>query len=77
MKTDYSDMLEKPHHESAVHPRLSMEQRAAQFMPFAALTGFSESIEITAEKTVSSVLEEEKGFENPFPPEDSIIDNTI
>lgn len=36
----YDDMLELPHHQSAVHPRMSMENRAAQFSPFAALTGY-------------------------------------
>lgn len=61
MKNDYSDLLTLPHHVSDTHPRLSMEQRAAQFMPFAALTGFSESIETTAENKKAAVLEEEKG----------------
>lgn len=61
MKNDYSDLLLLPHHVSDTHPRLSMEQRAAQFMPFAALTGFSESIVSTAENKTAAILEEEKG----------------
>jgi len=61
VRNDYADLLDLPHHESDTHPRLSMEQRAAQFMPFAALTGFGESIEETAENSVSRVLESEKG----------------
>lgn len=61
MKNDYSDLLYLSHHVSDSHPRLSMEQRAAQFMPFAALTGFSESIVSTAESKTAALLEEEKG----------------
>lgn len=61
MKKDYDDLLGKPHHVSKKHAPLSMEQRAAQFMPFAALTGFSESIQDTAAVSVQTVLDEEKG----------------
>lgn len=65
MKTDYSDLLDLPHHVSDTHPRLSMEQRAAQFMPFAALTGFGDSIMETADRTITAVLEDEKCRFNP------------
>ncbi len=41
---DYSDIINMPHHVSKRHPRMSMMQRAAQFAPFAALTGYSEAI---------------------------------
>lgn len=41
----YDDMLELPHHVSRNHPRMSEENRAAQFMPFAALTGYGDMIE--------------------------------
>ena len=34
-----------PHYVSKKRPRMSMEQRAAQFAPFAALTGFEDEIE--------------------------------
>ncbi len=40
----YDDIINLPHHISKKHPRLSMEQRAAQFAPFAALTGYDEQI---------------------------------
>lgn len=50
MKKDYSDIINMPHYESPDHPRMSKEARAAQFMPFAALTGYEEAIERTAEE---------------------------
>ena len=36
----YSDIIHLPHHKSATRPHMSMHDRAAQFSPFAALTGF-------------------------------------
>lgn len=41
---DYSDIINMPHHVSKRHPQMSMMQRAAQFAPFAALTGYSDAI---------------------------------
>lgn len=52
-KTGYEDMIDLPHHTSPVHPRMSMEERAAQFSPFAALTGYENVIQETGRKTVS------------------------
>ncbi len=40
----YDDIINLPHHISKKHPRLSMEQRAAQFAPFSALTGYEDEI---------------------------------
>lgn len=40
----YEDMLHLPHPVSAVHPRMPMINRAAQFSPFAALTGYDAAI---------------------------------
>ena len=37
----YEDIIHLPHHTSKTHPRMSMLERAAQFSPFAALTGYS------------------------------------
>ena len=47
MKDDYSDIinLEQPEPDPVKHPRMSMRDRAAQFAPFAALTGFDDSID--------------------------------
>ena len=44
MNPKYEDMAKMPHHQSIYHPHMSNLDRAAQFMPFAALTGFGESI---------------------------------
>lgn len=46
----YGDIIDLPHHESAKHPHLSMDLRAAQFAPFAALTGFGDAIKETARR---------------------------
>ena len=40
----YDDIINLPHHVSKRHPQMSMWNRAAQFAPFAALTGYEESI---------------------------------
>lgn len=45
---DYSDIINLPHHVSKVHPRMTMSERAAQFSPFAALTGHHEAVKETA-----------------------------
>lgn len=50
MTKDYSDIINMPHYESPKHPRMSKEARAAQFMPFAALTGYEDAIALTAEE---------------------------
>lgn len=47
----YDDIINLPHHESKKHPRMSKEARAAQFAPFAALTGYDDVIKETARLT--------------------------
>lgn len=47
----YEDIVNLPHPESKRHPRMSMANRAAQFAPFAALTGHDEAIAETARQT--------------------------
>lgn len=46
----YDDIIELPHHEPK-HPRMTLENRAAQFAPFAALTGHGAAIAETARLT--------------------------
>ena len=57
MKKDYSDIIDLPHHDSEKHPRMRRESRAAQFMPFAALTGYEETIAQTAEEAMAEFEE--------------------
>ena len=40
----YDDIIHLPHHVSATRPQMPMSDRAAQFAPFSALTGFDASI---------------------------------
>ena len=51
----YDDLMDLPHHTSAVHPPMSVYDRAAQFAPFAALTGHDTAIRETARLTESRV----------------------
>ena len=59
MTEDYSDIINLPHHVSHNHPQMPMEARAAQFAPFAALTGYDAVIHETARLTDRQVELEE------------------
>ena len=48
---DYSDIINLPHHVSQNHPPMPMMNRAAQFAPFAALTGYDDVIQETGRLT--------------------------
>ena len=47
----YADIINLPHHVSRNHPQMSMADRAAQFSPFAALTGHDAAIAEAARLT--------------------------
>lgn len=47
----YDDIIHLPHHVSAVHPPMDVADRAAQFSPFAALTGHDAAIHEAARLT--------------------------
>ena len=51
MTDKYNDIINLPHHVSATRPQMSMMDRAAQFSPFAALTGYDSAIKETARLT--------------------------
>ena len=51
MTGPYDDIINLPHHVSATRPQMSRENRAAQFSPFAALTGHDAAIIETARLT--------------------------
>ena len=48
---NYEDIINMPHHVSTKHPQMSLENRAAQFAPFAALTGYNDIIKETSRLT--------------------------
>lgn len=47
----YEDIMDLPHHQSQVHPHMPRADRAAQFSPFAALTGHEAAIQETGRLT--------------------------
>lgn len=51
MSGKYDDIIDLPHPTSKKHPRMSRQNRAAQFSPFAALTGYDAAIRETARIT--------------------------
>lgn len=51
MKNDYSDIIDHPHYVSKTRPQMSELERAAQFSPFAALTGYDAAIQETGRLT--------------------------
>ncbi len=51
----YKDIIDLDHYELRYHNRMSIENRAAQFSPFAALTGYSESIKETSRLTKEEI----------------------
>lgn len=54
----YGDILNLPHHVSETHPPIPTADRASQFAPFAALTGYKEAIEET-ERMAEEKIERE------------------
>ena len=51
----YSDIINLPHHVSTVHTSMSLHDRAAQFLPFAALTGYDDAIKETGRLTTERI----------------------
>ncbi|MCD8241916.1 MAG: hypothetical protein LUD73_05990 [Lachnospiraceae bacterium] len=48
---DYQDIIHLPHVTSKHRPHMSMSERAAQFSPFAALTGYDSTVEEAARQS--------------------------
>ena len=60
MKDLYEDIINRPHHVSKARPQMSELERAAQFAPFAAMTGYDSAIKETGRLTDESIeLDEE------------------
>lgn len=58
----YSDIMDAEHPVSARHPAMAIGDRAAQFSPFAALTGYDAVIAETARLTEDDIVLEEEGI---------------
>lgn len=59
----YDDIINMEHPTSATHPRMSLHDRAAQFAPFAALTGHSALIKETARVTSKRITLDDYAIE--------------
>ena len=57
----YKDIINRPHKQSSKRPHMSLLDRAAQFAPFAALTGYDDAIKETGRLTDERIeMSEEK-----------------
>lgn len=52
----YDDIINLPHHVSKTHKPMSMESRASQFAPFAALSGYGDAVKETARLTDKEII---------------------
>ncbi len=52
----YEDIISLPHHVSDHHPQMSIHDRAAQFSPFAALTGYGDAVDETEREALDRQL---------------------
>ncbi len=50
----YDDIINLEHHQSTRRPHMTMSKRAAQFAPFAALTGYEEAVQEMADSVERS-----------------------
>lgn len=60
----YDDIIDLPHHVSTTHSHMSMLDRAAQFQPFRALSGYEDAVKDTARLTDEKIelMEDEKAL---------------
>lgn len=56
---DYDDIINLPHHTSKQHRPMSMLNRAAQFAPFAALSGYDEAIKDASQIVINDFTTDE------------------
>ena len=60
MMDKYADIINLPHPTSKRHPRMSILERAAQFAPFAALTGYGDVIDAAARRVNADPVSKEE-----------------
>lgn len=58
----YEDIINLPHHVSKTRPQMPMSDRAAQFAPFAALTGYDDAVKETGRLTDDKIELEESSL---------------
>lgn len=63
MKDDYRELLHLPHHRSQTHAPMPRRDRAAQFAPFAALTGFDAQLRETERQTQAQAEQNEDALQ--------------
>ena len=82
MSGKYDDIINLPHHVSSTRPHMPMSDRAAQFSPFAALSGYGAAVKETARLTSSRIelaedaramLEQKLRLLADTAPDDSIV----
>lgn len=61
-KDDYRDIIGLPYRPSPTHPKMSLHDRAAQFAPFAALSGYEDEIDETARLTDRRITPDEEAL---------------
>ncbi len=54
--TDYSSIIDHEHYKSKKRPHMSLHSRAAQFAPFAALTGLDDAVNETGRLTSEKLI---------------------
>ena len=62
MNSKYNEIMDLPHHVSKTRPQMPMSDRAAQFAPFAALTGYDDIITETGRLTDDKIELEESSL---------------
>ena len=67
----YADIINHPHYRSKTRTPMTMLNRAAQFAPFAALSGYEESVRETERLSRERIEKEEAGYRDP----DDLTDN--
>ena len=63
MADNYDDIIRMPHHRSKTRTPMSATMRAAQFAPFAALTGYAEMVDESARLTDSRPVLDDEALE--------------